>query len=81
MSPSERTFHARWQALWEKLEPRLVSAWDKLLRLVGIVLRALWRAAVWIGKMLKPVLRTFWTLLKRIPTVARASAWGAARIA
>ena len=81
MLPSERTFHARWQALWEKLEPRLVLAWDKLLRLVGIVLRALWRVSVWTWKMLKPVLRTLWTLLKCIPVVTRTSAWGEARIA
>src|SRR3989344_5583426 len=81
MPSSEPTLDSRWQKLWERLEPRLVWAWDKFLRFTGIVLRALWRVAVWTGKMLKPVLRTFWTLLKRIPAVARVDAWGVARIA
>lgn len=80
MPSSEPTLDSRWQKLWEKLEPRLVWGWDKFLRFMGIVLRALWRATIWTGKMLKPVLRTFWTLLKRIPVVARVDAWGAARI-
>ncbi len=81
MPSSEHTLTSRWQKLWERFEPRLVWAWDKFLRFTGVVLRALWRAAVWTGQMLKPVLRTFWTLLQRIPAVARVSTWGAARIA
>lgn len=81
MSSPERTLNSRWQKLWERFEPRLVWVWDKFLRFMGIALRALWRAAVWTGKMLKPVLRTFWTLLQRIPAVARAGTWIEARIA
>ena len=81
MSSPERAFHARWQARWEKLEPRLGQAWDKLLRFSGIALRALWRASVWTWKVLKPVLRTLWTLLKRIPVAARAGAWIEVRVA
>lgn len=81
MPSSEPTLDSRWQKWWERLEPRLVWAWDKFLRFTGIVLRALWRAVVWTWKMLKPVLRTFWIFLKRIPVVLRANAWMEARTA
>ncbi len=81
MSSPEPVPDSRWRKLCARLEPWLVRAWDKLLQFSGIALRALWRAVVWTWKMLKPVLRTFWALLQRIPVILRANAWIEARTA
>ena len=80
MSPSEPAPASRWGRLWAKAEPSLLKGWDRLLRLAVSALRALWRALVWSGTILKPVLRTLWTMLLRISFIARARDALAARI-
>ncbi len=80
MSPSEPAPASRWERLWVRAEPVLLKGWDRLLYFSAIVLRAMWRASVWAWVTLKPVLRTLWVMLLRIPYVVRARDALAARI-